>query len=515
MGRKRGIRRAAIKTFDDGQIMHCELTILLIEEDPDAQANLLEILEQDGHHVNVASSFADVHSRGNQPDVDLVILDRRLRDGNVEEVLPTLTGLLPNADFIVVAGFADVESTITAFRLGVTDYILNPVHPDVIRERVARIAQEKRVLQEMHRQQRFADQLLDISEALIVVLDLEGRVERLNQHFTTITGWTLDELVGKSYIDHCIPEPERTRIRKVFEETSVGQRSQGVCNGVLTVDRRVRQVRWSGSTLTDDEGKITSVLAIGVDITDIVEAQDAAARDHRLAAIGQTVAGLAHESRNALHRINASVDILRLDIPIESDSREEVDSIARASAELHTTLEEVRQYAAPIHLNLESVFLHEVWRRVWGYLAVARGNRDAQLLETHCGCGCPVEVDVLRLEHMFRNFFENSLAACEDPVRVRIDCQCDGEEMILVDIEDNGPGLDAEQREKIFYPFFTTKARGTGLGMSIVQRIVEAHQGNIEVVDAENGGAKFHIRLGKHQSAVGVPCPDRQASSNA
>ncbi|QDT61423.1 Sensor protein ZraS [Stieleria bergensis] len=487
--------------------MNSELTILLVEDDPDAQANLVDILALDGHHTQVAGSFAEVRVVADHHEFDLVILDRRLPDGNVEDALPELAGLFPHAEFIVVTGFADIESTIAAFRLGVTDYMLKPVHPEIVRQRVARIAQQKQAEQQSRKEQRFIHQILETSEAFIVVLDLQGRVLRFNSHFTTVTGWTIEELVGKDYIDHCVPEPERPRLHEVFCKTATGKQSTGVRNGVQTTDGRIRHIRWSNSTLTDEDGQITSVLAIGVDVTEVVEAQDRSARDHRLAAIGQTVAGMAHESRNALHRINTSVDLLRLDIPIESDSREEVDSIARASTELQSTLEEVRRYAAPIHLHRESVLLHEVWRRVWGYLASARGDRDAELIEARCGCGCPVDVDVLRMEQVFRNLFENALAACQDPVRICVHCKCGGDDEILVAIEDNGPGLDNAQREKIFDPFFTTKATGTGLGMSIVQRIVDAHGGDIQVVDADDGGAKFKIRLSKSESALSTPCP--------
>ncbi|WP_246146451.1 ATP-binding protein [Rubripirellula lacrimiformis] len=502
------------KPFVAGRGMKNELEILLVEDDPDAQANLFDILEMDGHQIRVAGSFGDVRASGLQPDVELVILDRRLPDGNVEDALPELTALLPNAEFIVITGFADIESTIAAFRLGVTDYLLKPVHPDVIRQSVARLARQKHVESELNREQRFANQILDTSEALIVVLDMDGCIVRFNPHFTAITGWTLDDLKGKSYIDHCIPESERDRLRQVFRETATGKHSTGVCNGVLTSDGRIRQFRWSDSTLTDEDGEITSVLAIGIDVTDVVEAQNAAARDHRLAAIGQTVAGLAHESRNALHRINASVEILRLDIPIESESREEVDSIARASSELQLTLEEVRQYAAPIQLHREPVMLHEVWRRVWGYLAKTRGQRDAELIEAPGCCDCLVDVDVMRMEQVFRNLFENSLAACDDPVCIQVDCKCDDQGTVQLDIRDNGPGLCAEQRQKLFEPFYTTKSRGTGLGMSIVQRIIDAHHGDIQVGEPTDRGARFLIRLGK-QKAVFASSSWQEAAADA
>ncbi|PHQ32250.1 ATP-binding protein [Rhodopirellula bahusiensis] len=494
--------------------MSDELTILLVEDDPDSLANMVDILDLDGHRVRVAQSFAEVLNAAPQPSIELAILDRRLPDGEVEDHLAGLSERLPNAEFIIVTGFANMEGTIASFKHGVTDYLLKPVHPDVIRQSVARIAKQKRVEADLQRQQRFANQLLETSEAFIVVLDLTGRIVHFNKHFSEVTGWQLDDLIGRDYIDHCTPEPERERVGEIFQQTALGRTSSGVRNGLLTKSDRVRQIRWSDSTLKDASGNIESVLAIGIDVTDIIDAQEAAARDHRLAAIGQTVAGLAHESRNALQRINASVELLRLDLPLETDTREEVDSIARAANELGSTLEEVREYAAPIRLHRESVKLQEVWRQVWSNLSKSRGDRDAELIETQCDCGCPAEVDTLRLEQVFRNLFENSLAACENPVRIQIECLCKGTEDIHLDYSDNGPGLSAEQQQKLFDPFFTTKVKGTGLGMSIVQRIIEAHGGDIRVVKPVHCGARFRIRLGK-DDAIQNACSGESKSLHA
>jgi signal transduction histidine kinase len=288
--------------------------------------------------------------------------------------------------------------------------------------------------------------------------------------------------------------------------TAHNAHTSGVLNLILTADGRERHIRWSNSTLTDNDDEATSVLAIGVDVTELIAAQRFANRSQRLAAIGQTVAGLAHESRNALHRIQASVEILQLDIPPGTELREEVDTIQRASAELHKTLEEVRQYAAPIQLHRESASLPHLWRRVWGYLATTRKSRDAELIESDCGCECDVDIDVLRVEQLFRNLFENALAACSDPVRIHLNCKCDGSDWILLDIQDNGPGLTAEQRERLFEPFYTTKSRGTGLGMSIVQRIVDAHGGDIHIAQPNGQGARFVIRFLKHETASRTIC---------
>jgi signal transduction histidine kinase len=95
-------------------------------------------------------------------------------------------------------------------------------------------------------------------------------------------------------------------------------------------------------------------------------------------------------------------------------------------------------------------------------------------------------VDLFRLEQVFRNILDNALAACPDPVRISLTAsvtQLHGREALVIFIGDNGPGIARELREKVFEPFYTTKARGTGLGMAIARRIVEAHGGQITVCD--------------------------------
>ena len=107
-----------------------------------------------------------------------------------------------------------------------------------------------------------------------------------------------------------------------------------------------------------------------------------------------------------------------------------------------------------------------------------------------------LKLDVLRIEQVFLNLFENSLAASVDPVRIWVDCVREQDNELRITIRDNGPGLSIEQRERVFEPFYTTKSTGTGLGMSIVQRIVQAHHRRIEVSEPpRSGAAVFTIHL--------------------
>jgi len=127
-----------------------------------------------------------------------------------------------------------------------------------------------------------------------------------------------------------------------------------------------------------------------------------------------------------------------------------------------------------------------------------RSGRQVELREEGGGTGLECPVDLFSLERVFRNIFENCLAACADPVRIEVRCSellRDSKAFVQVAVHDNGPGLTAEQREKIFQPFYTTKRHGTGLGMAIAKRIVETHGGRIAVGEGASPGAEIVIWL--------------------
>jgi signal transduction histidine kinase len=228
------------------------------------------------------------------------------------------------------------------------------------------------------------------------------------------------------------------------------------------------------------------------------QAQERLLQSERLAAIGQMMTGLAHESGNALARSRACLEMLQWEVEDRPEALDLIARIQKAQDHLQQLYEEVRNYATPLKLEREPWNLAAVWRQAWANLALLREGRDAALAEEAAGLDLECPVDPFRLEQVFRNIFENSLAACPDPVRLTVRCTAadlDGHEAVQVSVQDNGPGLTPEHRQRIFDPFFTTKTKGTGLGMAIAKRVVETHGGRIAVGPAAGGGAEILITL--------------------
>jgi PAS domain S-box-containing protein len=378
--------------------------------------------------------------------------------------------------------------------------VLRPILPAYVRSIVNGIETRLRLQRELDGEHRFSDEILRTAEAIVLVLGLDGKIIRFNPYFSELTGWEIEELVGKDWIANCIPEPQRDAIREVFETTTHDVRTRGVVNDVCGRDGRRHKIRWSNTILRLGGGSVDSILAIGLDVNELEEAQQRAIRAERLAAIGQAMTALAHESRNALQRIKAASDVLSLEIAGNANAEEEVCAIQRATGELERILEELRSFASPLNVHPSRVALADVWRQAWANLRSNRFGRDALLIESPTIAGLELELDGVRMEQVFRNLFENSLAACDDPVRVLLDARYVGH-TVEIRYEDNGPGLNDEQRQRLFEPFFTTKPNGTGLGMAICQRIVEAHRGTMRTEPTAKG-ACFLIRLPRGKKAA-------------
>ena len=142
--------------------------------------------------------------------------------------------------------------------------------------------------------------------------------------------------------------------------------------------------------------------------------------------------------------------------------------------------------------------LVDIWREVWSNLAAGGKCRSAQLVECTEAVTLRCDIDPFRIGQVFYNVFDNALSARPHDVKVFVSAmptEFFGESAFLISVRDNGPGLSPEQRLKIFDSFYTTKTKGTGLGMAIVKRIVEAHGGRVEVAEPSGPGAEILLTL--------------------
>lgn len=241
-----------------------------------------------------------------------------------------------------------------------------------------------------------------------------------------------------------------------------------------------------------------------------------------LAAIGDMMAVLVHESRNKFQLASVSLDMLAWKLEGQTEELELIERVHKHQGSVSQLFEDVRSYAAPIQLDRTFVDITAVLLDAADEVRAMNSSRGVRIdISGQDESGLPLRasIDERRIEQVFRNLLENSVAACPDRVEIHIACaiaETRGEPVIELHYRDNGPGLSADCRRHIFEPFYTTKTKGTGLGMAITRRIVEAHGGTIEViVSQDDSGAEFLISLPVRNNSDSNPpsCSNHLASS--
>lgn len=354
----------------------------------------------------------------------------------------------------------------------------------------------RRIEDELRRERLFADDLIETANAIVLILDESGRISRFNHYMEQVSGYRIDDVRGLDWFDTFIKVSDREWLRRLFLEVVRGEAIEGNVNSIITRTGEERVITWSAKHLVDCDSIVNGVLAIGNDITELMETERLLIQNERLAAIGQMVTGLAHESRNALQRSRACLDMLELDAADNPEQLELVKRTQQALVELQRLYEEVRSYAAPMKLVIDRCDLVELLRQTWDQLHEERYGREIDLRvepESKVWCQC----DPAKLMQVLRNILENAVFVA--PEGSAIICTCEevelrGSRSLRLSIRDQGPGLNPEQVQNIFEPFYTTKTRGTGLGMAITRRIVEAHGGEVNV-GSITGGTEIVVTL--------------------
>jgi two-component system sensor histidine kinase PilS (NtrC family) len=257
-----------------------------------------------------------------------------------------------------------------------------------------------------------------------------------------------------------------------------------------------RLLGYTAFDLEGRRGERAGTAVIFQDLTELRAMEEAVERSKRLADLGQVAAGLAHELRNPLASVSGCVELLRGVEGLSPEDQRIMGIVLRETARLDQLLTRFLEFTRPAPPHRVPVDLAQV---VGETVDVFAADPAAQGLSIERALArAPIDCDPDQLRQVAFNLLANAAQAIRDagrPGTIRVTCAPGPGGGALLAVADDGPGIPAAERRRIFTPFFTTKAKGTGLGLAVVQRIVDAHGGSIGVESAPGQGARFTVRL--------------------
>lgn len=368
------------------------------------------------------------------------------------------------------------------------------LHESKIREHAQNLERmvEERTKALAESESKYRTLVEDINDGYFVNQD--GIIVFANRAYCEMHGYHISEVIGRPYYDF-IADEYLDFVRSLYEErirkgespelyVYLRKHKDGRC---FPTENKVKIISYNGRR---------AVAGICRDITERVEMEKKIRETENLAHIGRLTTSLAHEIRNPLSSVKLNIQILKKNPSIDGNDRRRIEIVAHEITRLERILTEMLDFARPIKLNLEEANINEIVDSSIDVIDI-RAKEKGILIEKKYSKSLPLLcLDKDKIEQAVINILLNSIDVLDKGGRIRVVThKVKDNGYVIVDIYDNGPGIEKEALPFIFDPFFSNKKKGTGLGLFNVKRIIDAHGGKVEAYPGKKKGVHFSIQL--------------------
>jgi len=348
----------------------------------------------------------------------------------------------------------------------------------------------------LSRARAFSDSLVNHMPIGLVAMDPGKRIIAFNETAEALFGLPAGDVLGRTS-EETMPE--------IITETTEGL---GATQQILEKETdcpvsRERTIPLSiiATRLQDDEGNFFGYVILFRDLTEVQHLKRELERNRRLAAIGSLASGVAHEIRNPLSSIKGFATYLRERYRDNPEDLQVTDIMIQEVERLNRVIGQLLEFSRPLILNRKEAAIEPILRHAMKMIEIQALEKGVSL-EVDFGRMVPdLLLDSDRMTQVFLNLTLNALNAMEKGGTLSLRVTQSGDRTVRVDISDTGTGIGKEELGRIFDPYFTTRPSGTGLGLPIAQRIVEAHGGEILVSSEPGRGTVFSVLLPRREAS--------------
>ncbi len=355
-----------------------------------------------------------------------------------------------------------------------------------------------------------ARNLFETVHLIVLGLNGEGKVDYVNPFFLQLTGYTVEEVFGKPWVEHFLPKAQQSGMTGVFLDLEGRNYHPYYETAIVTKAGEERLIAWNNTLVRDQQGRPTGTLSIGEDITEHRRLEEQFRHSQKMEAVGRLAGGVAHDFNNLLTSILGYSELLIEDLPVESGHRLDVIEIRAAAERAAGLTRQLLAFSRQQVLQLAVLNVNDVVRNLEKMLGRLLGE-DVTLdtgLEPALG---NVRADAGQLEQVLANLAVNARDAMPGGGTLTIETTnaelteeyldahrpVTAGSYVMLTVSDTGTGMSAESKARLFEPFYTTKevGKGTGLGLSTTYGIVKQLGGYIWVYSEMGRGTAFKIYL--------------------
>ncbi len=373
---------------------------------------------------------------------------------------------------------------------------LRTINEELEQEIVQRRSAEE-ALKESER--RFRETLAS-ANLIAVQLDREGTIIFANDYLAQLSGWTREEIIGRNWFDLFIPGGVRNAMRRLHQESTSGELVQEYASEIVTRQGDFRLISWTNSRMLDASGHFVGITSLGMDITYRQQMEEQIVKTQKLEAVGTLAGGIAHDFNNLLQGIFGYISMAKLNLVKDSRTSELLQEAENALGMATGLTHQLLTYAKG-GKPVKALFMVDTVIKDAVKLSLS-GSRVGYAMHLDDDLW-PVEADAGQLGQVIQNIIINAVDAMPQGGTITISARnvqhtipsSEDTRFVRITIEDSGSGISEKDLKRIFDPYFTTKTKGSGLGLATAYSIIRNHGGMIEVESAPGKGSTFFIYL--------------------
>jgi len=495
--------------------------ILLIDDEADIVRVLSMSLKTDGYDVVTAYSGEEGLDVFDRESPNVVLADIKMPGMDGLEVLRKIKERNPESEVIIITGHGDIDSAIEALQYGASDFINKPIRDEALSIALNRAKEKldmrrklkeytddlenmvKIATEEIRRKSEFQTKLITSSNDGIVATDEKWEIVIFNPGAEKIFGYSRSEVIRKMDINTLYP----VEIVEAFKDEVENKRINGGFPWkeikVLAKDGKSIPTRFSGTVL-NEKGIMMGSVAFFQDLREIKRLEKELVDSERLAAVGQTVAGLAHYIKNILIGLKGGSYVVEiaLDKNDTAKLKNGWQAIKRNIGRISDLVLDLLTYSKEREPEYENCFPNQIVNDVFELVDERVRKHNIEIIKNFDLSINEVSMDPRAIHRSMLNLVSNAIDACifdEDVKKkwqIRVKTAREKDNILRFEVQDNGSGMSQETRDNLFTSFFSTKGgKGTGLGLLITRKLVEEHKGTIDVASRLGEGTTFTIRL--------------------